>query len=525
MSQVEIPAMPGMPQGKKGRVPFVSQQAGRAGEQSPAPASGAAPQTLPQAAQNDQSKSNATLFSAMDAPLSGLMPDDLAFTGEVEAALARKPRFGARALSLSVAVMFAGLILWAALADIDEVASGEGQVVGAQRTQTIQNLEGGILRSILVHEGQTVDKGHLLAQIDNEVAASAHRDAVNRAMENSLATIRLQGELDETQTPAYPQDLAAWAVELTGSPPDAALLEHAREIIRDQEQARLSRRDRLKADLDVLRSQYDQRRHEVAEQSAHKKQLDLSLVLALDQRNSAKVLFNRGNYSRLEYLGLEQRVVEMQGQIAMLASALPRARAAEDEALQRMASREAEQQSAIVEEINKRRLELNSLRETLAAGGDRVTRTELRAPVRSSVRQIYLNTVGGVVKPGEPIMDLVPLDDTLLVEARVQPKDVAFLRPGQEVMVKVSAYDFSIYGGLEGRLETISADTIEDKRGGYYYLVKVRTSQTSIRRSNEELPIIPGMMVTADILIGKKTVLDYLLKPILKAKQNSLRER
>ena len=168
---------------------------------------------------------------------------------------------------------------------------------------------------------------------------------------------------------------------------------------------------------------------------------------------------------------------------------------------------------------------MNTLRETLSAGADRVTRTELRAPVRGTVRSVYINTVGGVVKPGEPIMDLVPLDDTLLVEAKVSPKDVAFLHPGQDVMVKVTAYDFSIYGGLEGKLESISADTIEDKRGEYNYIVKVRTPKTAIEHNHDVLPIIPGMMVTADILIGKKSILDYLLKPILKARDNALRER
>ena len=233
----------------------------------------------------------------------------------------------------------------------------------------------------------------------------------------------------------------------------------------------------------------------------------------------------RNNFSRLEFLSLEQKVVELRGQVSVLSASIPKAQAAAEESRQRIASRRAEQNASITEEIRKRRLELNSLRETLSAGGDRVTRTELRTPVRGTVKQIHINTLGGVVKPGEPIMDIVPLDDTLLVEARVSPKDVAFLRPEQDVMVKVSAYDFSIYGGLEGKLESISADTIEDRKGDYYYLVKVRTQKTAITHNDTVLPIIPGMVVVADILIGKKTVLDYLLKPILKAKQNALRER
>ena len=161
----------------------------------------------------------------------------------------------------------------------------------------------------------------------------------------------------------------------------------------------------------------------------------------------------------------------------------------------------------------------------LIAGGDRVTRTEVRSPVRGSLKQILVYTEGGVVKPGEPIKDIVPMDESLLVEVRVRPQDVAFLRPGQDVMIKVSAYDFSIYGGLPGKLESISADTIEDKKGDFYYLVKVRTGETAIRRNDEILPIIPGMIVVADIIIGKKTVLDYILKPVMKARQNALTER
>jgi adhesin transport system membrane fusion protein len=236
-------------------------------------------------------------------------------------------------------------------------------------------------------------------------------------------------------------------------------------------------------------------------------------------------MVERGSYSRVDYLNLQNQVISLQGEIETLKAALPKARAAAVEAEQRMIFREAELDTAIVDEINKRRSELASLRETLSAGGDRVIRTELRSPVRGTVRQVYLTTLGGVVKPGESIVDSGPLDDTLLVEARIRPADVAFLRPGQRAVVKISAYDFSIYGGLEGRLEQISADTIEDRRGELFYQVRVRTENTAIIHQGEELPIIPGMMATVDIMIGKKTILDYLLKPILKARQNALREK
>lgn len=474
--------------------------------------------------QQGAQQENPGLFAAMDAPLRGLTPDDILFANEVDAALSRRPRFGVRALSVSVGVFFLCLILWAAVASVDEVTHAEGSVVGSQRTQTIQNLEGGILRAVLVHEGQIVNKGTVLAQLDNEMAESAYRDAVNKAMENSLSILRLEAEIKDEQ-PVFPDNLAAWAEKVIGRKVEPDMLGRAHQIIQDQENAWHSRREQLKAEIDVLQSQHVQRLHDVEELTARKVQLDRSLEISIEQRNTAYALVQRNNFSKLEYLGMQQKIVELQGQIDALAATIPKAKAAADESKQRIASRRAEQVAAVTDEINKRRQDLNSLRENLSAGRDRVTRTELRAPVRSTVKQIYISTVGGVVKPGEPIMDLVPLDDTLVVEAKVKPQDVAFLRPDQSVMVKVSAYDFSIYGGLEGKLESISADTIEDKRGEHFYLVKVRTQKNAIVYHNESLPIMPGMVVTADILVGKKTVLDYLLKPILKAKQNALRER
>lgn len=480
------------------------------------PASPPVPPQPPQPAQS--------LFLPLEEPPRGLTPEDLPYVNEVEAALARKPRFGPRVLSLAVGCLFLCLLIWASLADVDEVTHAEGQVISSQRTQAIQNLEGGILQAILVREGQVVEKGTPLARLDNEVAESSFRDAMNKALENRAAIIRLEAEL-KGEPPVFPKDLEKNLEALVGNQDKDNLHVKATQIIADQQAIYNARMQQREAELNVLESQYQQRQREVEEQMARKTQLDRSLALAMEQRNAAYPLMQRRNYSRMEFLGLEQKVVQLQGDIESLAASIPKTQAAAREAEQRIQFRKAELDAAITEEINKRRAELTSLRETLSAGGDRVTRTELRSPVRGTVKQIYINTVGGVVKPGESIMEVVPLDDTLLVEARVRPADVAFLHPGQKAMVKISAYDFSIYGGLEGVLEQISADTIEDKRGDFYYLVKVRTTRTSIIYQQDELPIIPGMMATVDILTGKKTVLDYLLKPILKARQNALRER
>jgi len=483
------------------------------------PPSGGMPPGMPGAPQQPVS-----LFEPLKYTAPELSAEDMPYANEVDAALARQPKFGAKALSAAVGGMFIILTIWAAWASIDEVTHAEGQIVPSQRTQAIQNLEGGILQEVMVREGDIVEKDAPLARLDNEMAASTYRDAVTKSLEHMAAITRLQAELSRTE-PEYREDLGH-ALELSvGSRIEGNSPEHTRQIINDQLAIFRARRQQREAEIALLESQSIQREQEVEEMLARKRQLDRNLALALEQRNIAYPLMQKKIYSRVDFLNLENSVVSLQGEVEQLASAIPKTQAAAKEARQRISFREAELDTAILDEINKRRTELSSLRETLAAGGDRVTRTVLRSPVRGTIQQIHLNSIGGVVKPGESIMDIVPLDDTLVVEARIRPADVAFLHPGQTAMVKVSAYDFAIYGGLEATLEQISADTIEDKRGDFYYMAKLRTSRTSLLYRDQELSIIPGMMAQVDILTGKKTVLDYLLKPILKAKQNALRER
>ncbi len=433
---------------------------------------------------------------------------ELAYADVVEAALQRNPSKQARMLSIATGLFIVIFIAWAAWAEVDEVTRAEGKVIASQRTQIIQNLEGGILQDILVREGQTITQGTPLVRIDNEMAASTYRDALSKSLEHTAAIIRLESELSETE-PNYPPEI----------------IRDAPQVIADQNAALAARKLQRNSEIIVLKSQYEQRLQEVEEQQARKRAVDRNLALAIEQRNTVLPLLKRKNYSRIEFLNLEQEVANLEGELDGLTVSIPKSQAAADEALQRIAFREAELDTAITEEINERRAELNSLKETITAGSDRVTRTVVRSPVNGTIKQIHLNTIGGVVKPGEAIMEVVPIDDTLLVEVRVRPSDVAFLHPDQKAMLKFSAYDFGVYGGLDGVLEQISADTIEDKQGEVFYLAKLRTHKTGITYRGEMLPIIPGMTATADILTGRKTILDYILKPILKAQQNALRER
>jgi len=264
---------------------------------------------------------------------------------------------------------------------------------------------------------------------------------------------------------------------------------------------------------------------EAQEMAIRRNQAAQDLKLAQEQMDIAKPLMEKNVYPRVEYISLQRTVSSLRGDLQSLNVAIPRTQQAAQEIKERQAQRMAEFKATALQEMNQHQVELNSKLHALSAGQDRVTRTDVRSPVRGTVKQVILNTVGGVVKPGEPILEIIPLDDTLLIEANIKPADIAFLHPGQKAMIKITAYDFSIYGGLEGSVEQISGDTIEDQKGESFYKVKLRTQASNIVYRGEKLPIIPGMTASVDILTGKKSVLDYLLKPILKAKENALRER
>ncbi|UZP66915.1 HlyD family type I secretion periplasmic adaptor subunit [Desulfovibrio mangrovi] len=434
--------------------------------------------------------------------------EDIEFMSEVDAALRHRGHPYAYLLSVAIVVAFAVFGVWAHFAILDEVTRGMGSVIPSQRLQEMQNLEGGILREVLVREGQVVEKDEVLVRIDNEQARSLFRDAASKIMEHEAAIIRLEAEAEDRE-PVY----------------TAEMQEKAPTIVRDQMSMFHTRREQLEAEMRVLDAQRFQKQQEVEEMISRRKQLIQSHKIAAERRDIARPLMEKNVYPRVDYLQLEESLLRLQGDIDSLSLGIPRASRAAEEAKARLEQRRAEFHNQAQEEINKRRAELRSLNESLSAGEDRVTRTDIRAPMRGTIKRINHNTIGGVIRPGETILELVPLDDTLLIEARIRPADIAFLHPGQRAMVKITAYDFSIYGGLEATVEQISADTIEDRKGETFYLVKLRTKTNTIVYRGDKLPIIPGMTASVDILTGKKSVLDYMLKPILKAKQNALRER
>jgi adhesin transport system membrane fusion protein len=412
-------------------------------------------------------------------------------------------------VSLLVVLLLGGFLLWADNAPLDEVTRGDGRIIPSQRVQVIQNLEGGIVSEILVRDGQIVARDDVLIRIANTSAEADLQGSRAQAAALRGAIARLDAEANERAEPEFPADL------LAESP----------EIVAAERRLMAARGEQMEASLAVLRDQAEQRSAEIRETEARIASLDRARNLAQTELAIIEPLVRAGAASRLDLVRIQQRLNDIQGQLTASELALPRARTALAEVQKRMTERRATFRSEVRSELNQRNAQLAALSEKLQADRDRVTRTEVRSPVRGTIKELKVSTVGGVIRPGQDILEIVPLEDTLLVEAQLRPADIAFVRPGQPAIVKVTAYDFSVYGGLRAELEQISADTIQDERGERWFRVRLRTGKAHLGPDDKPLPIIPGMTASVEILTGRKTVLDYLLKPILRARERALRER
>jgi adhesin transport system membrane fusion protein len=411
-------------------------------------------------------------------------------------------------LSALVVVFVAAFLIWSSLASIDEVTRGEGRVVPTSRLQTVQNLDGGILLDLLVQEGDIVEKDAVLLRITNTDAASDLRDIQTQVLSLKAAVARLQAEIEgkELQFPS----------EVEKDAPKAAMAERTLDV---------ARRNQLESEIAVFKNQAEQRQHEVDELRTKLVSLRRSKELITQEIGIMQPLVEKGNASRLELVRRQREMSDIAGQIENSEASIPRAASAVREMQRRVEEKQATFIAETSNELNQRRVQLASLIEKGEAGSARVTRTEVRSPVRGIVKELKVNTLGGVIKPGQDLIDIVPLEDTLIVEARLQPRDIAFLRPGLPATVKITAYDYAIYGSLHAKLERISPDATQTEKGESFFRVFLRTDKSYLGKNENDLPITPGMTATAEILTGKKTVLHYLMKPILRAKERALRER
>lgn len=305
-------------------------------------------------------------------------------------------------------------------------------------------------------------------------------------------------------------------------PPEDVLKEDP-ETVHQEEQLYEARRSELEAGIAIARQQLAQRQQELAEVRAKRDQAAQGYELTSKELAVTRPLIQSGAVSEVELLRLERDVVRYRGERDMAGAQIARIQASISEAQRKIEERELTFRNEAGKELSETVGKLNALSETEVGLSDRVKHSAIRSPVKGAVKRLLVNTVGGVVQPGKEVVEIVPVEDALLLEARVQPKDIAFLRPGQHALVRFTAYDFAVYGGLEGTLEHIGADTVTDDEGNAFYVVRVRTTRPDFGNAN--LAIMPGMVADVDIMTGKKSVLSYLLKPILRAKAYALSER
>ncbi|WP_255990034.1 HlyD family type I secretion periplasmic adaptor subunit [Chitinolyticbacter albus] len=417
----------------------------------------------------------------------------------------QNPR-GSRVLVWLAAAALLALLLWAALAKVDEVTRGEGKVIPSRQIQIVQSLDGGMVQEILVREGQQVAKGQLLLKIDPTRFVSSLK-------ENQAQYLSLKAKASRLEALASGKEFTV-PDEVTQQAPD--LVEQERLLYQ-------SRVAELDASVGVARQQLAQRSQEMNEVRAKRDQAAQSYDLTRQELEATKPLLKSGAVSDVEVLRLERDLARYRGERDTSAAQLPRIQSSIAEAGRKLQEVELIFRNQASSELSETLGKLASLTEGKVALADRVKQSDVRSPVKGTVQRLLVNTEGGVVQPGKDVIEIVPADDALLLEARIQPRDIAFLRPGQPALVKFTAYDFATYGGLEATLEQISADTITDDKGNAFYVVKVRTKTSYLGHAAQR--IIPGMVAEVDILTGKKTILSYLLKPVLRAKANALTER
>lgn len=411
---------------------------------------------------------------------------DFAFANDVRAAVdLRTPRTSRMLLASSLALLVSALV-WAHFAVLDEVKRGGGRVVPSRQMQVVQSLEGGIVSALEVRDGDIVRQDQVLVRIADTKFASELGEVTERRGAMTARVTRLEAELKGLVAPDFSD----------------ALRRTAHGAVQAETSVFETRARKLADDIDVLTQQ--------------ETRLSQTLTLLNREVELTRRLYEQKVVPEIEWLRLTRQATEMRGQLA--------------ETQARKVNVKTAFRSQADEDLAKSRGDLAVLEENIKSAQDRVRRADLKSPVYGIVNKINVTTIGAVVQPGASLMEIVPLEDTLLVEGRIRPQDIAFIRPKQDAVVKISAYDSNVYGSLKGKVERISADTIAEDKGPKeeketFYRVTVRTETNHLGTAENPLPIIPGMIATVEVLTGQKTVLDYLIKPARMLRDEALRER
>ncbi|MGM0423256.1 MAG: HlyD family type I secretion periplasmic adaptor subunit [Pseudomonadota bacterium] len=434
--------------------------------------------------------------------------DDQNFMSELEAAEMMKPQYGAVLLLLSIAGLFAFLIIYAAFAEIDERTKGHGQVMPSSDVQVMQSLEGGVITDIMVREGDIVEKGQILMRIDDVLFASEEGGLEIRIAGMRARKIRLVAETMDVP-PVFPEEL----------------MEAHPDLIENEMKLYNSRQEELQTALERIEDEKHEIESNIDEINASINKFTKSRSLLAEELEIARKLVAQRAMPEIEKIRLERQYSDATGDLATAREARNSMAARLSGVEKKVQEERAGFRSEALGQLNETRTQLRVMQESEKSAEDRVSRTNLRAPVDGVIQNVTLKTVGGVVEPAQKLIEIIPLEEDLLIRARVAPSDIAFLRPGQDVKVSITAYDPQIYGRLDAKLERISADTVEDPEGDIFFEVDVRANQNYLGTTENPLRITTGMVADIEIVTGKRTILTYILKPILRAKASALSER
>lgn len=439
-----------------------------------------------------------------DPQSTSLQQDDL--IADAQWAAGQQQAKGSRLLLWGALLAVVVLLIWACFGHIDEVVRGQGKVVPSRQVQVIQSLDGGIVEEILVRPGEHIELGQVLLRIDPTRFTSSLGESKAEVLALKAKAARLEA-LATGDVFKVPEDV----------------MRDAPQIVQMERRFWETKTQELETTISIARDQLNQRQQELRETAANRDQATSSCSLTSEELAVTRPLLKSGAVSEVDLLRLQRDVARFCGEAKAAGAQIGRIQAAIQEAQRKVQEAELNVRNLARVELSETKAKLSTLEQGQLALADRVKLAEVRSPVRGTVNTLMVNTVGGVVQPGKDILDIVPMDDSLLLEVQVNPKDIGFLHFGQKAEVKFTAYDFAIYGGLTGKVEQIGANTITDERGNSYYIVKVRTDKVHV--GDNSRPIIPGMQAEVHVLTGRRTLMQYLLKPILRAKANALTER
>ena len=426
----------------------------------------------------------------------------------------------------AMAALLFCFIVWSYFSSLQQVTSGIGKVIPSTQVQIIQSLDGGVLQELFVQEGMSVVKNQPIARIDDTRFRSDFAEQKQEVSSLRANVIRLRAELSsiligsneqwqrqiqiEKKVPIYPDDL----------------LQSAEFMVERQQDEYSERLDNLINQVAIQGQQIQQREQEVAELDSKINTLKISYQIANKELDLTRPLAEKNIVSKIELYKLERSVNELKGELSAIRLLSPKLKSALQESILNRRETVLAYRTKARSELNELQNKLSRINESQVGAQDKVSKALISSPVVGTIKTIHINTLGGVVKPGETIAEIVPTEDKLMVEAKIKPRDIAFIYPGLPAVVKITAYDFTRYGGLTGKVEHISADTTQDEEGNSFYLIRVRTDASSIKnKQGEDMPIIPGMLTEVDVITGKRTILEYILNPILRANEAALRER